>query len=62
MTQEVSDMTKAQRLFATREHATPGLSVPLGVFLYRKDPLVTTRWLVDRDGRVRDFAEFRRGW
>jgi hypothetical protein len=57
-------MSSAQRHFAWRQGATPGV---LGfadrgrsVFLYREDERCCERWLVDTQGRVLEFATFPR--
>ena len=55
------ELSQAQSRFAERVDAHPGLEVEAGqVFLYREDDVGCERWLVDRDGRILDFARFDR--
>lgn len=60
--QTITDITQAQRFFASFERATPGVSGPLGTFFYKDTPYGTMRFLVDPAGRVLESTSFRRGW
>jgi hypothetical protein len=53
-----TQLTLAQRRFAEKECATPGLWIADGVLLYRETPWATYRWLVNRDGRCLDSVTF----
>jgi hypothetical protein len=55
-------LSPAQRSFIAEHHVLPGPLAAGGgaVFVYRANPVGTERWLVDRDGTVREFDYFRR--
>lgn len=54
-------LTTAQSHFASDRSAEPGVVSALGdgsVFMYRRDPLGMSRWLIDVRGRIVDEARF----
>jgi hypothetical protein len=55
-------LTSAQERFAQEHDARPGMQTVdhRAVFLYRDEPRITLRWLVDDAGCAEEVASFRR--
>jgi hypothetical protein len=57
---EETSLTAGQQRFARANRATVGPEGTVGgVFMYRREPWGTVRWLVDRDGTILDQQSFR---
>jgi hypothetical protein len=55
-------LSSAQERFAQEHDARPGMQAPdhRAIFLYRDEPSVTVRWLVDEAGCAEEVATFHR--